>query len=198
MDHKGIFMKLFPGEEKYRKKKQCTHSSMPRIIKKCMNHQPTTHSQQEPHSSCIWRGSWAPQPPPDSSGPGLLTGASLTTCFQWHVRKGWKDAWNETHFIFGSVKMCKAISHSVMSDSCNPMNCSPLSSSVHGILQARILESVAISFSRGSFRPRDRIQVSCTAGRFFIVWATGMIQKPWVTVRPRVYLPIQPGGSHIW
>ena len=39
-------------------------------------------------------------------------------------------------------------------------------SSIHGILQARILERVAISFSRGSSRPRDQTQVSCIAGRF--------------------------------
>ena len=42
------------------------------------------------------------------------------------------------------------ISCSVMSDSCDPMNCSPPGSSVHGISQERILEWVAISFSRGS------------------------------------------------
>ena len=45
-------------------------------------------------------------------------------------------------------------------------------SSIHGILQARILESVPIPFSTGSSRPRDRIPVSCIAGRFFTVWAT--------------------------
>ena len=44
-------------------------------------------------------------------------------------------------------------------------------SSVHGILQARILEWVAIPFSRGSSRPRDQTWVSWTAGRFFTVWA---------------------------
>ena len=48
-----------------------------------------------------------------------------------------------------------------------PMDCSPLSSSVHGISQARILEWVAISFSRGSSWPRDWTHVSCIAGRFF-------------------------------
>ena len=42
---------------------------------------------------------------------------------------------------------------------CNPMDCSPPGSSVHGILQTRILEWVAISFSRESSRPRDRTQV---------------------------------------
>ena len=52
---------------------------------------------------------------------------------------------------------------------CDPMYCSPPGSSVHGILQTRILEWVAISFSRGFSRPRDRTQVSCIAGRFFTV-----------------------------
>ena len=50
---------------------------------------------------------------------------------------------------------------------CDPMDCSPPGSSVHGILQARILGWAAIPFSRGPSRPRDRTQVSCTASRFF-------------------------------
>ena len=50
---------------------------------------------------------------------------------------------------------------------CNPMDCSPPGSSVHGILQARILEWVAISSSRGSSRPRDRTSISALAGGFF-------------------------------
>ena len=52
------------------------------------------------------------------------------------------------------------------------MDCSLPGSSVHGILQARILEWVAIPFSRGSFQPRDQTQFSYTAGRFFTIWAT--------------------------
>ena len=52
---------------------------------------------------------------------------------------------------------------------CNPMEYSPPGSSVHGIFQARILEWVAISFSRGSFLPRNQTQVSCFACRFFTV-----------------------------
>ena len=55
---------------------------------------------------------------------------------------------------------------------CDPVDCRPPGSSVHGILQARILEWVAISFSRGSSQPSDWTQVSCTAGRFFTIWAT--------------------------
>ena len=50
---------------------------------------------------------------------------------------------------------------------CDPMDCSPPGSSVHEIFQARILEWVAISFSRGSSQPRDQTRVSCTASRFF-------------------------------
>ena len=53
---------------------------------------------------------------------------------------------------------------------CDPMDSSPLvSSSVHGILQARIQEWVAIPFSRGSSQPRDQTGISCVAGRFFMV-----------------------------
>ena len=48
----------------------------------------------------------------------------------------------------------------------------PIDYIVHGILQARILEQVAIPFSRGSSWPRDRTWVSCIAGRFFTIWAT--------------------------
>ena len=56
---------------------------------------------------------------------------------------------------------------------CDPMDCSLPGSSVHWILQARILEWVAISFSRESSWPRDWTQVSCIAGRRrFTVWAT--------------------------
>ena len=55
---------------------------------------------------------------------------------------------------------------------CDPTVCSLSVSSVHGILQARILEWVAVSFSRGSSQPRDQTRVSCIAGRRFILRAT--------------------------
>ena len=58
---------------------------------------------------------------------------------------------------------------------CDPVDCSPSGSSIHGILQARILEWVAISFSNGSSRPRDQTQVSRIAGRCFNLWATSII-----------------------
>ena len=53
------------------------------------------------------------------------------------------------------------------------------SASVQGILQARIQEWVAIAFSRGSSRPRNRTHVSCTAVKFFTVWATREAQEYW-------------------
>ena len=52
---------------------------------------------------------------------------------------------------------------------CNPVDCSLPGSSIHEILQARILEWVAIPFSRGSSQPRDQTQVSCISGRFFTI-----------------------------
>ena len=50
--------------------------------------------------------------------------------------------------------------------------CDPMDYTVHGILQARILEWVAFPSSRGSSQPRDQTQVSHIAGRFFTSWAT--------------------------
>ena len=61
---------------------------------------------------------------------------------------------------------------------CNPMDCSPSGSSVHGILQARILEWVAMPFSRGSSGTRDQTQVSCIAGGFFTIWGTREAKLP--------------------
>ena len=62
---------------------------------------------------------------------------------------------------------------------CSPMDCSPPGSSVHRILQARILEWVATSPSRGSSQPRDRTPVSCIAGKFFTIWATREAHMCW-------------------
>ena len=55
---------------------------------------------------------------------------------------------------------------------CDPLDCSPSSSSIHGIFQARVLEWVVISFSRGSPWPMDQTWVSHIAGRRFTIWAT--------------------------
>ena len=65
------------------------------------------------------------------------------------------------------------LSHSVVSNSLyDPMDWSLPGPSVHGISQARILEWIPISFSRGSSQPRDQTHISCLAGRFFPSGAT--------------------------
>ena len=62
---------------------------------------------------------------------------------------------------------------------CDPMDRRLPGSSVHGILQARILEWVAMPSSRGSSQPRDWNQVSHIAGRFFTIWATREAHEYW-------------------
>ena len=77
------------------------------------------------------------------------------------------------YFLFISMKRKK---ESEVAQSCptlgNSMDCKIPSSSVHGSFQARLLEWVAISFSRGSSWPRDRTWVSHIAGKHFTIWAT--------------------------
>ena len=74
------------------------------------------------------------------------------------------------------VSMGKLFSR-VVFDSLWPHEGRPPGSSVHGISLARILEWVAISFSRGSFWPRDQTHISCIAERFFTIWATRKVGK---------------------
>ena len=65
---------------------------------------------------------------------------------------------------------------------CDPMDCIPPDSSVHGILQGRILEWIAILFSRGSSWSRDQTKISCIVGRFFTIWATREAQYSQLTM----------------
>ena len=68
---------------------------------------------------------------------------------------------------------CCCLVTSVVLSLCDTMDCSLPGSSVHGILQARILEWVAMSSSMGSSQPRDWAQVSCIAGRLFTTEPSG-------------------------
>ena len=90
-----------------------------------------------------------------------------------------KSTWSLTWTLPGALRGVPAPtleSESEVAQSCptlcDPMDCSLSGSSVHGIFQARVLEWIAISFPRGSSRPRNRTQVSHIAGRHFTVWAT--------------------------
>jgi len=81
-------------------------------------------------------------------------------------RHGFRGHW--LSFLLWNARVCAQLLQLCLT-LCNPMDCSL---SVYGMLQARILEWVAISFSRGSSQPRDQTWVSLIAGRFFTVWAT--------------------------
>ena len=79
---------------------------------------------------------------------------------------------NEIPVVLGPPQRCAYVHAQSRPTLRHPMDCSPPGSSIHGILQARILQSVAISFSRGSSWPRDGTQVSCLAGSFFTIWVS--------------------------
>ena len=76
------------------------------------------------------------------------------------------------------------------------MDCSPPGSSVHGISQARVLEWDAISSSRGSSQRRDWTSVSCIAGRFFTIWATGKPSRDDPSYLFNVILSVPASGTH--
>ena len=91
-----------------------------------------------------------------------------------------QDVWVFLPFLQLSQTTCVYVPHQLnltmkvkvkVTQSC-PTLCIPTDYTVHGILQARILEWVAFPFSRRSSQPRDRNLVSCIACRFFTCWAT--------------------------
>ena len=96
-------------------------------------------------------------------GLGIVNKAEVfleLSCFFLWSRGCWQfDLW--------FLCLIESVSHSVCPTLCDPTDCSPPGSSVHGILQARIREWVAIPFSRESSQPRDWTWVFCIAGRFF-------------------------------
>ena len=96
---------------------------------------------------------------------------SLLLTFCWH-ELGYLTAAGLENVVQLRGLESESVCCLVMSNSLDPMNCSPPGSSVHEILQARILEWVAMPSSRGSSQPRDGTWVSCIAGRFHIIWAT--------------------------
>ena len=96
---------------------------------------------------------------------------------KWKISEGWKlteRMISHEYLIYrrwSHISCMLLFGRWVLSDLCDPMVCSPLGFSVHGILQAIILEWVGISSSVRSSWPRDWTQVSCIAGRFFTCWA---------------------------
>ena len=105
-------------------------------------------------------------------------------CWEWGG--SWLEKWAElfVHVLYQCLLSMYCVPGTVLLlvaqsclPLCDPMDCSSLDFSVHGIHQARILEWVAISFFRGSSPPRDQTCVSCIAGKilsrqsWFLKWA---------------------------
>ena len=96
----------------------------------------------------------------------------ISLCAGWHITamiltyfNMWRDWVSEV------AQSCLTL--------CDPMDCSLPGSSASGILQARVLEWVALSFSRRSYQPRDWTWVSRIAGRRFTIWATREDKRKW-------------------
>ena len=132
-------------------------------------------SQSEVAQSCSTLSDPMDCSPPGSSVHGIFQARVLEwgaisfsiRCAMGVKHEEWIRAlkWLEKYFM-KEVKVAQ---------SC-PTLCDPIGYTVHGILQARILEWVAFPFSRGSFQPRDRTQVSCIAGRLLTSWATREVE----------------------
>ena len=94
----------------------------------------------------------------------LCTSDYITTVYtaygQFHLPETELNSWKWNEFAQSCLTLC------------NPVDCSLPGSSIHGIFQARVLEWVAIFFSRGSSLPRDQTQVSHIVGRRFTLWVT--------------------------
>ena len=101
--------------------------------------------------------------PRNQTGVSCIAGRFFTN---WAIRKAqyilWTSLWKKNESEI--AQSCPTL--------CDPIDCSLPGSSIQGIFQARVLEWVAISFSRGSSWPRDRTRVSHIVGRRFTVWAT--------------------------
>ena len=131
---------------------------------------PWTVARQAPLSMGFSRQEYwnaLPGPPPgDLLNPGIEP-ASLTS----PALAGWFFTTSTTGKLFLDHEYgCESCS--AMCTLCNPVDYSLPGSSVHRILQVRILEWIAIPFSRGSTQLRDQIWVSYIAGRFLTIWAT--------------------------
>ena len=118
--------------------------------------------------------------PPASSVHGVLqarilewVAISFSRGSSWPGPQQWKQSPNHWK-VKGKVLVAQSCPIF-----CDLMDCSLPGSSLHGILQARILEWVAIPFSKESFWPRGQTWVSCIRGRFFTVWATREALNHW-------------------
>ena len=106
---------------------------------------------------CRWRTFWAW----NDSGRQVTAGSGP----EGEISSKWK-------LTVVAVQLCPTL--------CNPMDYSPPGSSVHGILQTRIVGWVAMPSSRGPSQPRDQTPVSCIAGRFCTIWEITSLHPKWI------------------
>ena len=107
-----------------------------------------------------------------------IYGLNKCGCIDYINKIFLKCVWKRSYFLivlFNCVVLC--LDAQLCPTLCDPMECSLPGSSVHGILQARTLEWVALPSSRWSSQPRDGTQVFYIAGRFFTFWATREAQE---------------------
>ena len=136
-------------------------------------------SESEVAQSCLTRSDPMDRSPAGSPVPGILQARALE----------WVHCLLQEICVDAADSLCvqqkltqhhKATIYPLVTQSCltlcNSMDCSLPVPSAHGILQARILERVAIPFSKISSQPRDKTQVSCIVGRLFIVRSTTILQ----------------------
>ena len=117
-------------------------------------HFPALEEEMATHSSVLaWRI------------PGIAEPGGLLSLGSHRVRQDWSDL-----AAVAACCCCYLVTQSC-STLCDTVDFGPPGSSVHGTLQSRTLEWVAISYSMGPSPPRDRTQVFCIADRFFTVWA---------------------------
>ena len=107
----------------------------------------------------------------------------------------WSNECRQFELWFLSLAIWSLVLLILLLTLCDPVDCGPPCSSVHGIFQARLLKWIAIHFTRGSSQPRDRIQVSSIAVRLFSIQATGKLSS-WLglssmKVDNSVFFPLQ-------
>ena len=117
------------------------------------------------------------------------------TSFAWNCSGNEICFINTDLLIFVCVCVLIAQSYSTL---CDLMDCSLADFSVHGISQARILEWVVISFSRGSSQPRDRTHISCIGRWILYHWATREAQVPCTRLLISSSVYLTPHDPHSW